>query len=73
MTNNLALNPLQIGIFLVLTLAIGGLTWWRVSAMKKTAGADDESEYFLAGRSLGWILVAGSITQIGRASCRERV
>jgi len=62
MTENLALNPLQIGIFLVLTLAIGALTWWRVSAMKKTTGADDESEYFLAGRSLGWILVAGSIT-----------
>jgi solute:Na+ symporter, SSS family len=61
MPTNLALDPLQIGIFAALTLAIGALTWWRVSQMKKTAG-DDESEYFLAGRSLGWMLVAGSIT-----------
>lgn len=61
MADNLALDPLQVGIFAALTLAIGLLTWWRVAAMKKTA-TDDESEYFLAGRSLGWILVAGSIT-----------
>lgn len=61
MTNNLALDPVQIGIFAALTLAIGVLTWWRVAAMKKTA-TDDESEYFLAGRSLSWVLVAGSIT-----------
>ncbi len=61
MTDNLALNPLQIGIFALITLGIGALTWWRVSAMKKEAGSA-EDEYFLAGRSLGWVLVAGSIT-----------
>jgi SSS family solute:Na+ symporter len=55
-------NGLQLFVFFAITAAIGGLTWWRVSAMKKKAGVASEDEYFLAGRSLGWILVAGSIT-----------
>lgn len=59
--DNLALNPLQIGIFVTLTVLIGALTWWRVAAMKKEV-SDPETDYFLAGRSLGWMLVAGSIT-----------
>lgn len=61
MESGLGINNLQIAVFAVITIGIGALTWWRVSAMKKTA-TDSETEYFLAGRSLGWILVAGSIT-----------
>ena len=61
MTDGFVLDPLQLGIFAALTIAIGALTWWRVSVMKKNAG-DAEDEYFLAGRSLSWLLVAGSIT-----------
>lgn len=61
MTSSLSLDPLQIAIFFGLTIFIGVFTAWRVAVMKK--GADDaEDEYFLAGRSLSWVLVAGSIT-----------
>ena len=57
----LALDPIQIGIFVALTVLIGALTWWRVAKMKSGV-SDAETDYFLAGRSLGWMLVAGSIT-----------
>jgi len=61
MPDSLSFDLFQMSIFFSLTFAIGALTWWRVAAMKKTV-TDDETDYFLAGRSLGWILVAGSIT-----------
>lgn len=61
MESGLGINGVQAAVFVFITIAIGVLTMWRVSVMKKEA-TDSETEYFLAGRSLGWILVAGSIT-----------
>jgi len=57
------IDPLQLGIFIVITSLIAGLTYRRV--VKDTRhhhGAADRKEVFLAGKGLGWIVVAGSIT-----------
>lgn len=54
------LQPTQIMVFLGLTALIGLVTYWYC----RGARTDDngEREYFLAGGSLKWYFVAGSIT-----------
>jgi len=49
--------PLAIGSFFFCTLLVGFISWWR------TRGSDnsDAQTYFLAGRKLPWIQVAGAL------------
>ena len=51
-----ALGGLDWGVIAVYFLALLGLTWWSV--LKNRDTTDD---YFLAGRNLGWFVVASSI------------
>jgi solute:Na+ symporter, SSS family len=56
-----ATSAAQIGIFFLLTLLIAGATYWKV----KSGGnidAGSRKDVFLAGGSLTWPFVAGSIT-----------
>ena len=55
-----SLDPLQIGIFLGLTVLIAVLT--ILGTRGHRAGVSGEQDYFLAGGSLKWFFVAGSIT-----------
>lgn len=55
------LDPIQVGVFVFITAAIGGLTWWQVRG-KARSGDNSNREYFLAGSQLSWVFVAGSIT-----------
>ncbi|HEY7186390.1 MAG TPA: hypothetical protein VH436_07570 [Vicinamibacterales bacterium] len=48
-----ALDWLMIALYFAM---LAGLTWWSVSRNRNTA-----DDYFLAGRDLGWIVVAASI------------
>jgi solute:Na+ symporter, SSS family len=57
-------SALQIGVFFALTLLIAALTWWKVhgKAARDARGEAADKELFLAGGSLSWLYVAGSIT-----------
>ena len=57
---NMNLNATQVIVFLVLTALIGGLTYLGTRGHRK--GVSGEQDYFLAGGSLKWYFVAGSIT-----------
>jgi SSS family solute:Na+ symporter len=50
----------QFAVFIAITAGIAALTWWKCRGA--TRGGDDNAEYFLAGRTLSWYFVAGSIT-----------
>ena len=54
-------NPVQAGVFLVITALIGFLTYLHC---RKAVGGDRSSghDYFLANGGLSWYFVAGSIT-----------
>ncbi len=52
---------LQVLVFLGLTALIGGLTIWQCRKPVPVA-AGEAKAYFLAGGSLSWIFVAGSLT-----------
>ena len=54
------LELIQIIIFISLLLAIAVVTVWY--CLKSSSSANQEKEYFLAGGSLKWYFVAGSIT-----------
>jgi len=54
------LQNIQIIVFLGLTALIGFVTYWYCRGARHSA--DGEQEYFLAGGSLKWYFVAGSIT-----------
>ena len=57
------LNALQVGVFFALTGLIGLTTWWFCrDSLGRGKGENAESDYFLAGGSLKWYFVAGSIT-----------
>ena len=58
------MNILQIGVFALLTIVMALATWWQVRRMGKGAGrsTDSNREFFLAGGSLKWPFIAGSIT-----------
>ena len=61
----LALNPVQLGVFVGLTALIGLLTWWHCSGGRARGDAKERNsahDYFLAGNGLPWFFVAGSIT-----------
>ena len=49
--------PLVIGSFLFCTMLVGVVAWWRTRGMDNTHSQD----YFLAGRKLPWIQVAGAL------------
>lgn len=53
---------LQIVVFALLTLVIAGLTYWRCRAHPLPATGDSAGNLFLAGRSLRWYYIAGSLT-----------
>lgn len=48
---------LAIGSFLFCTILVGVIAWWRTRGMDNTHSQD----YFLAGRKLPWIQVAGAL------------
>ena len=54
------LEPIQIFVFIAITLAIAAATIWYCRGARH--GENGEQEYFLAGGSLKWYFVAGSIT-----------
>ncbi len=54
------LQTTQVIVFLVLTALIAAVTYWYCRGQR--AGENGEQEYFLAGGSLKWYFVAGSIT-----------
>lgn len=54
------LQPFQIAVFLGLTALIAAVTYWYCRGAR--ASENGEQEYFLAGGSLKWYFVAGSIT-----------
>ncbi len=54
------LDLIQICVFLGLTALIAGVTYWYCRGQRQSE--DGEQEYFLAGGSLKWYFVAGSIT-----------
>ncbi|WP_324726161.1 sodium:solute symporter family transporter [Actomonas aquatica] len=51
---------LQLTVFLALTAAIGAITWWHCRHCRRDGG--DTRDFFLAGGSLNWVFVAGSLT-----------
>lgn len=54
---------LQVAIFVILTALIAFFTFWKCRAMIREAGpSEGNNEVFLAGGTLTWIFVAGSIT-----------
>lgn len=54
-------SGLQLGIFAVIMVLLGAITWWHVRGHH--AGVDgDSKEVFLAGGGLNWFFVAGAIT-----------
>ena len=57
------LNAIQVGVFLGLTALIALATWWFCrDSLGRGQGENAEADYFLAGGSLKWYFVAGSIT-----------
>jgi SSS family solute:Na+ symporter len=52
-------HSIQVSVFVLLTALVALATWWRC---RKSARASDQSkEYFLAGGSLAWPYIAGSL------------
>jgi SSS family solute:Na+ symporter len=51
---------LQFLVFVLITGGIAALTYWQCRGAPRSK--DDNAEYFLAGRTLAWYFVAGSIT-----------
>lgn len=49
--------PLAFGSFLFFTALVGGIAWWQTRRVDNR----DASTYFLAGRKLPWIQVAGAL------------
>ncbi|MGB6228770.1 MAG: SLC5 family protein [Litorimonas sp.] len=57
------LDAIQVAVFLGLTALIAAVTWWFCrDSLGRGRGEDAETDYFLAGGSLKWYFVAGSIT-----------
>ncbi len=55
-------SSLQIGVFLGITALTALLTWWWVRRGKRASADGSRQEVYLAGKSLTWPFVAGSIT-----------
>ncbi len=58
------IQTLQVLVFVAITVLIAGLTWRRCArdAARLNHKTTTRDDVFLAGRGLGWIVVAGSIT-----------
>lgn len=56
----MTLEPIQLGVFLFITGLIAFVTYLKCKDQPRTG--DSNREYFLAGGSLSWIFIAGSIT-----------
>jgi SSS family solute:Na+ symporter len=54
-------NVFQIGVFIAITVAIGVATFLKCRTPRNHL-ADSNKDYFLAGGTLSWIYIAGSIT-----------
>ncbi len=52
-------SAVQVGVFIVLTLLVALLTWWRCRNAPRSN--DSSREYFLAGGGLSWPFIAGSL------------
>src|SRR5690606_28059611 len=52
-------NAVQVAVFLGLTALVAVLTWWRCA--KAPRSNDASRDYFLAGGSLSWPFIAGSL------------
>lgn len=52
-------NSIQFGIFLGLTALVAVLTWWRCRG--EVRSKDASKDYFLAGGTLAWPFIAGSL------------
>lgn len=55
------ISPVQILIAIMLTMAVAGATWARLRARPRAHDGSNK-DVFLAGKSLGWVFIAGSIT-----------
>lgn len=53
-------NVIQLGVFLFLTAAVAFATWWRVRHEKRDT-SDSSHDFFLAGGTLSWPFIAGSL------------
>jgi solute:Na+ symporter, SSS family len=52
-------TQIQIAIFLLLSVSVALLTWWR--CRKAVISSNDSKEHFLAGGTLAWPYIAGSL------------
>jgi SSS family solute:Na+ symporter len=52
-------NAVQVAVFVALTALVALATWWR--CRRESRGADRGRDYFLAGGSLSWPFIAGSL------------
>ena len=50
---------IQLGVFAGLTLLVAALTWWR--CRRAVSSNDQAKDYFLAGGTLAWPFIAGSM------------
>src|ERR1700741_4312517 len=53
-------NAIQLGVFLFLTALVALATWWRVRHEKRDT-TDSSHDFFLAGGTLSWPFIAGSL------------
>ena len=52
-------DVLQVGVFLALTALVAVATWWRTRRERRST--DAARDYFLAGGTLAWPFIAGSL------------
>ncbi|MFC0676503.1 solute:sodium symporter family transporter [Lysobacter korlensis] len=53
------IDPIQLAVFLGLTALVALATWWR--CRREPRGASESKDYFLAGGTLAWPFIAGSL------------
>ena len=53
-------NAIQLGVFLFLTALVAFATWWRMRHEKRDT-SDSSHDFFLAGGTLSWPFIAGSL------------
>src|SRR5688572_13976707 len=53
-------NAIQLAVFLFLTALVAVATWWKVRGQRRDT-ADSGHDFFLAGGTLSWPFIAGSL------------